>query len=183
MRGHIGPNLGDHGIRRQMQLTRHSRFGCYTSPVLLLDPLHKDRRRTAESGTKVSTASWRQWEDSVVPAHLIKLGQQTLATVTTNVAGGAPFVRCQLLASEFYEALKRELRATAEMGVVERTIVVAAANLCCHAATASITPDMMLAELRRALDLLQAKSCEPPPSQPRRRPILCVIEGGLSKAG
>jgi hypothetical protein len=114
---------------------------------------------------------------------LIKLGQQTLATVATNVAGGAPLVRCQLLASEFYEALKRELRATAEMGVVERTIVVAAANLCCHAAIASITPDIMLAELRRALDLLQAKSCEPPPSQPRRRPILCVIEGGLSKAG
>jgi len=121
----------------------------------------------------------------VVPAHLIKLGQQTLATVTTNVAGGAPVVRCQLLASEFYEALKRELRATAEMGVVERTIVVAAANLCCHAATASITPDIMVADLRRALDLLQAKisPCEPPPSQPRRRPILCVIEGGLSKAG
>ena len=100
----------------------------------------------------------------MVPAHLIKLGQQTLATVTTNVAGGAPVVRCQLLASEFYEALKRELRATAEMGVVERTIVVAAANLCCHAATASITPDIMVADLRRALDLLQAKisACEPP---------------------
>ena len=116
---------------------------------------------------------------------MIELGEQALASVMTNVAGGAPLVRCQLLASEFYEALKRELRATAEMGVVERTMVVAAANRCCHAATVSITADMMLAELRRALDLLQAKisPCEPSPSQPRRRPILCVIEGGLSKAG
>jgi Resolvase, N terminal domain len=35
---------------------------------------------------------------------------------TTNVASGAPLVRCQLLASEFYEALKRELRATSESG-------------------------------------------------------------------
>jgi hypothetical protein len=39
-----------------------------------------------------------------------------------------------------------------------------------HAATASITPDMMLAELRRAIDLLQAKTspCQPPDPQPRR---------------
>ena len=68
----------------------------------------RDRQQTAESDTKVSTVSWRQWEDSVVPAHLIQLGQQALASVTTDVAGGAPLVRCQLLASEFYEALKRE---------------------------------------------------------------------------
>jgi hypothetical protein len=117
----------------------------------------------------------------VVPAQLIELGQQALAVVTTNVVGGAPLVRCQLLASEFYEALKQELRATSKLGVVERTIVVAATNLWRHAATASITPDMMLGELRRAVELLQSKisPSEPPP---RRPPILCVIEGGLSKA-
>jgi hypothetical protein len=120
----------------------------------------------------------------VVPAHLIELGQQALATVTTNVAGGAPLVRCQLLASEFYEVLKRELRATSELGAVERAVVVAATNLCRHAATASITPDMMVAELRRAIDLLQAKVSlsELPELAPRRRPRLCVIEGGLSQA-
>jgi hypothetical protein len=111
---------------------------------------------------------------------LIELGQQALVSVTTNVAGGAPLVRCQLLASEFYEALKRELRATAELGIVERATVAAATTLCRHAATASITPDMMLAELRRALDLLQANQ---PPAPLKRRPIFCVIEGGLSKAG
>jgi hypothetical protein len=44
---------------------------------------------------------------------------------------------------------------------------------------------MMLAELRRAIDLLQANvsPCDQPPVPPRRRPIFCVIEGGLSKAG
>jgi hypothetical protein len=116
----------------------------------------------------------------VVPVHLIELGQQALATVTNNVAGGEPLVRCQLLASEFYEALKRELRATSELGVVERTVVVAATNLCRHAATANITPDVMLAELQRAIDLLQAEPLLL--QQPaRRRPILSVIEGGLSK--
>src|SRR3974377_214514 len=132
---------------------------------------------------KANTASWRQWEDSVVPAHLIELGEQALASVTADVAGGAPLVRCQLLASEFYEALKRELRATSELGVVERAMVAAATGLCRHAATASITPDTMLAELRRAIDLLQANisPCDQPPSG--RQPIFCVIEGGLSKAG
>ena len=121
----------------------------------------------------------------MVPAHLIGLGRQVLATVTTNIAGGAPLVRCQLLASEFYEALKRELRATSELGAVERATVVAATNLCHHAATTGITPDMMVGELKRAVDLLQAQisPCEPPQSQPGRRPILCVIEGGLSKMG
>jgi hypothetical protein len=121
----------------------------------------------------------------VVPSHLIELGQQALATVTTNITDGAPLVRCQLLASEFYEALKRELRATSELGVVERAMVAAATSLCRHAATANITPDMMLGELRKAIDLLQAEisPCEPPRPQPRRQPILCVIEGGLSKVG
>ena len=115
----------------------------------------------------------------MVPAHLIEHGQQALASVTTNVAGGAPLVRCQLLASEFYEALKRELRATSELGVDQRATVAAATGLCRHAATATITPDMMLAELRRAIDLLQAKisPCDQPPAPLRRRPIFCVIEG------
>jgi hypothetical protein len=121
----------------------------------------------------------------VVPAHLIELGQQALASVAINVAGGAPLVRCQLLASEFYEALKRELRVTSELGAVERAMVAAATGLCRHAATATITPDTMLAELRRAIDLLQANisPCDQPPAPLRRRPIFCVIEGGLSKAG
>jgi len=57
--------------------------------------------------------------------------------------------------------------------------VAAATGLCRHAATATITPDMMLAELRRAIDLLQAKisPCDQPPAPLRRRPIFCVIEG------
>jgi hypothetical protein len=117
----------------------------------------------------------------VVPSHLIELGQQALADVTTSVAGGAPLVRCQLLASEFYEALKRELRATSELGVIERAIVVAAANQCRHAATASISPGAMLGGLRSAMALLQPNGPTPPPKS--HRPILRVIEGGLSRVG
>jgi hypothetical protein len=121
----------------------------------------------------------------VVPSQLIKLGQQALADVTTNVAKGEPLVRCQLLASEFYKALKRELRTTSELSAVERGMVVAAANLCCHAATANIGPDAMLGELKRSIDLLRVDiaSCDPSHVQPRSRPKLRVIEGGLSKVG
>ena len=71
---------------------------------------------------------------------MIELGQQALASVTTNVASGSPLVRCQLLASEFYEALKRELRATSELGVIDRAMVAAATGLWRHAAIATITP-------------------------------------------
>ena len=115
----------------------------------------------------------------MVPSHLIELGQQALAAVTTNVAKGEPLVRCQLLASEFYEALKRELRATSGLGVVERAMVVAAANQCRHAATATISPGAMLGQLRSAMVLLQSSG---PIPQPRSvRPILRVIEGGLAR--
>ena len=50
----------------------------------------------------------------MVPAHLIKLGQQALAEVTANVARGEPLVRCQLLASEFPR--ERPRRSTARTG-------------------------------------------------------------------
>jgi hypothetical protein len=117
----------------------------------------------------------------VIPSHLIELGQQALAAVTTNVAGGAPLGRCQLLASEFYEALKRELRATSELGVVERAMVVAAANQCLHAATATISSGAMVGQLRSAMALLQSSGRIPPPKS--HRPILRVIEGGISRGG
>ena len=115
----------------------------------------------------------------MIPSHLIELGQQALADVTTNVASGAPLVQCQLLASEFYEALKRELRATSELGVVERAAVVAAANQCRHVATASISPGAMLVKLRSVIALLQSSGPIPPPAG--FRPMLRVIEGGLSR--
>jgi hypothetical protein len=94
-------------------------------------------------------------EAAVVPSRLIELGQQALATALTNVAIGAPLVRCELLASEFYRALKRELRTTSELGSVERRKLAASANLCCHAVTANIGHDVMLHELERAIDLLK----------------------------
>jgi hypothetical protein len=140
----------------------------------------KDRQQTSESSTNASIASCGDAEDSVVPA-LIELGQQALAEVTANVARGKPLVRCQLLASEFYEALKRELRPMSHLGVVERAMVVAAANQCRHAATAGISPGAMLGELRTAIALLRFSGLIPPAAG--ARPTLRIIEGGLSRVG
>ena len=63
-----------------------------------------------------------------------------------GVANGEPLVRCQLLASEFYEALKRALRAP-DLSPVERWAVMAAANQCLHAADASINPGTVALDL------------------------------------
>jgi len=75
--------------------------------------------------------------------------------------------------------LKRELRATSQLGVVERAMVVAAADQCGHAATASISPGAMLSKLRSAIALLRPSGPIPPPTG--FRPMLRVIEGGLSR--
>ena len=120
----------------------------------------------------------------MVPSRLIELGQQALAAAMTNVATGEPLVRCQLLASEFYKVLKCELRRTAsELGAVERGRLVAAANLSYHAVTANIGHDAMLEELKKAIALLKVDTLprDPLQAQLRSKPILRVIEGGLSR--
>ena len=115
----------------------------------------------------------------MVPSQLIELGQQTLTDVRIGVANGEPLVRCQLLASEFYEALKRALRAP-ELTPVERWAVMAAANQCLHAADASISPGTVVLELRAAVAMLQFNGTTSP--RTKARPVLRVIEGGLSRA-
>ena len=115
----------------------------------------------------------------MVPSQLIELGQQALTDVRIGVANGEPLVRCQLLASEFHEALKRALRAL-ELSPVERCAVIAAANQCLHAADASISPGTVVLELRAAVAMLQFNGTTSP--RTKARPVLRVIEGGLSRA-
>ena len=50
-------------------------------------------------------------EDRAMSSDLTELGQEAIAAVSRGVADGAPLVKCQLLASAFYEALRRELRS------------------------------------------------------------------------
>jgi len=114
-------------------------------------------------------------------SELIELGHQALAAVATNVARGAPLVKCQLLASQFYEALRHELRESSTADFATRSVLMAAANQCLRTATASISPGGMLLEVTSAIELLRGDVPSLHQQATRLRPILRVIEGGLSR--
>jgi hypothetical protein len=52
-------------------------------------------------------------EDSAM-SDLTELGQDAIAAVSRDVADGAPLVKCQLLASVFYKALRHETPGRSE---------------------------------------------------------------------
>jgi len=109
----------------------------------------------------------------MVSPELLRCGQQALAAVAREAATGAPLVKCQLLASGFYEALKRELAQAAPADAAMREVLMAAAIQCLRTARASISPSAMLEELEHAVIMLQRYP-------PAPRPFLHVIEGGRS---
>jgi hypothetical protein len=119
----------------------------------------------------------QSWEAVVAPSELIDTGQP-IEVVAAKVAEGAPLVRCQLLASDFYEAWKRELRASMD-DFDKRELLIAAGVHCCRMRTAAISPGRMLEELTSAVHVLRSQHLLQPPSKPR--PVLRVIEGGLSR--
>jgi hypothetical protein len=102
---------------------------------------------------------------------LMQLGQQALSAVTSGV----------LLASQFYEALRNELRELSQADVARRKMLIAAVNQCHRTAIASTTPGAILQELRSAIDLLQGDITLPETQRPGLRPRSRVIEGGLSR--
>jgi hypothetical protein len=109
----------------------------------------------------------------MVSAELLRCSQQALAAVAREAARGAPLVKCQLLASGFYEALKRELAQAAPADAAVREVLMAAAIQCLRAARTSISPSAMVEELEQAVIMLQGR-------RPTPRPFLHVIEGGRS---
>ena len=114
---------------------------------------------------------------------LIELGQKALASVSSNVATGAPLIKCKLLASPFYEALRYELQKAPGDDAAKRKALLAAADQCHQIAIARMSPDTMLGDLKSALELLTAETSSPQPSSSRpvrSRPVLRLIEGGLS---
>ena len=102
-----------------------------------------------------------------------------LSAVAAGVAAGAPIAKCQLLASEFYEALQRELRESSSADDAHRATLIVAASQCERVAAPSIGPSVILDGLGNALATLQTGGAEPA-MQRRPRPALRVIKGGLS---
>jgi hypothetical protein len=66
---------------------------------------------------------------------LTELGQKAIAAVSRGVADGAPLVKCQLLASAFYEALRHELR---KADAAKRITLLAVTHQCHQSAAANI---------------------------------------------
>jgi hypothetical protein len=62
--------------------------------------------------------------------------QRAFDAVAADVVRGEPLVKCQLRASEFYEALQRELRQPLSIDDANRSTLIAAANRCERAAIA-----------------------------------------------
>ena len=111
-------------------------------------------------------------------SQLTELGEQAVAAIAASLARGGPVVRGQLIASRFYEAMQRELKQS-PMHDTQRAALIAASDRCERIAAARINPSDLLDELRRALAVLSDDHPSEPP--PRGRPLLRVIEGGLSK--
>jgi hypothetical protein len=117
-----------------------------------------------------------------MPTDLTELGQEAITAVSTGVANGAPLVKCQLLASAFYEVLRNELR---KADAAKRSTLLAVTHQCRRSAAANISPLQALQELKKAVDLLQPTMpicavSEMLQSVPGSRPVLRVIQGGLS---
>jgi hypothetical protein len=114
----------------------------------------------------------------VALSQLKELGEQAVAAVAASFVDGGAVLKAQLIASRFYEALQHELEQSS-MDDAKRAALTAASDRCERIAAASTDPSTLLDELRKAIAVLQADE-DPWAPPPRARPVLRVIEGGLS---
>jgi hypothetical protein len=112
-------------------------------------------------------------------SRVTEIGEQAVAAVATSLARGGPVVKGQLIASRFYEAMQRELRQL-PMHDPKRAALIAASDRCQRIAAARMNPSALLDELRKALAVLRADT-DASAGPTRARPVLQLIEGGLSK--
>jgi hypothetical protein len=114
----------------------------------------------------------------VALSQLRELGEQAVAAVATSLVDGGAVLKAQLIASRFYEALRHELEESSTDDA-KRAALISASNRCERIAAASINSTALLDQLKNAVAVLQADIDTLPPP-PRARPVLRVIEGGLS---
>ena len=102
-----------------------------------------------------------------------------VARMAREVVTGASAVRLQLLASQFYEALKLELERTPRDEVRKVDALAAAVDQCQRSAESCVSPHLRLVKIRTAVAMLNAVAGQPPSNVVVRfRPQLRVIHGG-----
>ena len=112
-------------------------------------------------------------------SQLRELGEQAVAAVAASLVDGGAVLKAQLIASRFYEALRHELEES-PMDDAQRAALTVASDRCERIAAASINPKALLDEFRKAIAVLE-DDIHPLVSPPTKaRPVLRVIEGGLS---
>jgi hypothetical protein len=117
----------------------------------------------------------------VALSQLRELGEQAVAAVAASLGDGGAVLKAQLIASRFYETLRHELEESS-MDDAKRAALTAASDRCERIAAASINPTALLDEFRKAIAVLEDDThlLVSPPT--KARPVLRVIEGGLSRA-
>jgi hypothetical protein len=115
----------------------------------------------------------------VALSQLKELGDRAIVAVAASLVDGGAVFKAQLIASRFYEALRHELEESS-MDDAKRAALIAASDRCERIAAASINPTVLLDEFRKAVAVLEddTNALMSPPT--KARPVLRVIEGGLS---
>ena len=113
-------------------------------------------------------------------SRVTEIGEQAVAAIAASLARGGPVIKGQLIASRFYEAMQLELRQL-PLHDPKRPALIAASERCERIASARINPTALLDELRQAIAVLEADTHPSVPPTTKARPILRLIEGGLSK--
>ena len=112
-------------------------------------------------------------------SQLKELGEQAIIAVAASLGDGGAVLKAQLIASRFYEALRHELEESSSRDDAKRSALIAASDRCERIA-ASINPTALLDELRKAIAVLEDDTYPSVSPPTKARPVLRVIEGGLS---
>jgi len=114
----------------------------------------------------------------MVSRDLAEWGQEVVDELARECAAGARALQLQLLASPFYEAVKREIRTTATSDPGKARSLLRAAEQCRRAASCPATPARIVVDLRAAVAMISGErplALGPPIPA---RPTLRLIQGG-----
>src|SRR5262249_50841567 len=118
-------------------------------------------------------------EICVAFSRLTEIGEQAVAAVAASLARGGPVIKGQLIASRFYEAMQHELKRL-HTHDPKRAALIAASDRCQRIAAARINPSALLDDRKKPMAVCGSNPNAPAPPT-RARPVLRLIEGGLSK--
>lgn len=122
--------------------------------------------------------SYARLEQDTISPDLIEAGNEALARIARECNGERRPLFVQLYASQFYEAVRRELAGTPREEFRRRGVLAAAADQCRRSATTQLPPALMLVEIRAVVGMLASGDDPSAGTSQMRRPRLRLIQGG-----